>query len=166
MGASGWEYFAPYQEDIEQALYALQQEVFKSGIYGAARQFPPELLEQIPQLKASAESLKEIEKGMLSDYGPIESVDDLREAFAEEGTHTIIDIEGISSKAAFGAAYPAPQETIQEVYGATRPSHQTVQSKRGALIEVLGLARWQAAYLIVYEDDVPTEIYFEGVSGD
>jgi len=166
MGASGWEYFTPYQEDIEKALYALQEEVFKSGDYGASRQFPPGLLEQIPQLKASAESLKEIERGMLRDYGPIESVDDLREAFAEEGTHTILDIEGISTKAAFGAAYPVPQEVMQEVYRTTKPSHQTVQSKKGTLIEVLGLARWQAAYLIVYEDDIPIEIYFEGVSGD
>jgi hypothetical protein len=33
MGASGWQYFVPYEEDINNALNKLKQEVFESGKY-------------------------------------------------------------------------------------------------------------------------------------
>jgi hypothetical protein len=166
MGATGWQYFTPYQENIEKALKELQQKVFESGKYGLASQFPPDLLNQIPQLKASYENLKKIDEEMLKNFGPIKSIDDLREAFAEAGTHTIIDIERISAEPDIGIAYPVPQEVIQKVYGTTKPSHQEVESKHGDLSEAVNIERFQAVYLIIYENDIPKEIYFEGCSGD
>ena len=33
MGATGWIYFVPYQLDIEKALQALRDEVFRTGKY-------------------------------------------------------------------------------------------------------------------------------------
>ncbi len=33
MGASGWSYFAPYQEDINAALQQFRRQVFESGKY-------------------------------------------------------------------------------------------------------------------------------------
>lgn len=166
MGATGWDYFTPYQENIEKALQELQQKVLESGKYGPASQFTPELLKQFPQLKASADMLKTLDEQVLREFGPIKSIDDLREAFAEAGTHTIIDIERISTEPNIGIAYPAPRDIIQKIYGTIKPSHGDVESKHGCLSETLNIIRFQAVYLIVYEKDIPKEIYFEGCSGD
>ena len=166
MGASGWGYFTPYQSNIEAALQDAQQRVFESGAYGPSLQFSEQMLSQIPQLKAAADSMKEVEAEMLNAFGPITSIDDLREAFVEAGTHTIIDIERISLEPEIGTASPAPQAVIQEVYGSPKPTHQDVDSKQGTLIEILDLRWWQATYVIVYKDGEPNEIYFEGCSGD
>jgi hypothetical protein len=166
MGASGWSYFTSYQENIVKAFQELQQKVFESGNYGHACQYSSEMLNQYPQLKASAEALKKLDDQRLKDYGPIKAIDDLRKAFAEEGTHTIIDIERIHSKPDFGVAYPAPQEIIQKVFGTPKPTHQDIESKKYQLLEALNIERWQATYLIVYENNIPKEIYFEGCSGD
>lgn len=166
MGATGWQYFTPYQENIEIALRELQNKVFESGEYGPVSQFTPELLNQIPQLKATVDAQKAFFEQMLKEFGPIKSIDDLREAFAEAGTHTIIDIERVSTKPDIGVAYPAPVEIVQKVYGTLKPSHQDVESKQGCLSEALNIERFQAVYVIVYENDIPKEIYFEGCSGD
>jgi hypothetical protein len=38
MGASGWTYYAPYQEDLEHAFQTLRQQVFESKKYDHFRE--------------------------------------------------------------------------------------------------------------------------------
>jgi len=147
-------------------LLELQQQIFKKGEYGQTRHFSSEILDKNPQLKAAVETLRKLDEQRLKNFGPIRSIDDLREAFGEEGTHTIIDIAGINEKPDFGVAYPAPQEVMQEVYGTARPTHKDIEAKFGHISEALNIERWQAIYLMVFENDIPKEIYFEGCSGD
>jgi hypothetical protein len=166
MGASGWRYFTPYQENLETVLQQLRQKVFESGQYGHISPISSEMLSTYPQLRKITEQLKELDKQRLAEFGPIETIDDLLEAFGEDGTHTIIDIERISPKPDFGVAYPAPNDIIEKIYGAPKPTHHDIESKFGVLLEALNIERWQAAYVIVYDQGVPKEIYFEGCSGD
>ena len=48
MGAAGWNYFAPYQADVEAALQKLRSDVFKLGEYGQTRVIPPAVLAGMP----------------------------------------------------------------------------------------------------------------------
>ena len=166
MGASGWSYFTAYQENINNALQELKQAVFRKGKYGHTAQTNQEELSKYPQLKESIEKLKMLDEQRLAEYGPIKTIDDLLEAFGEEGTHTIIDIDRISSKPDFGVAYPAPINVIEKIYGTKKPTHNDIASKEGILSEELNIERWQAVYVLVYDNGIPKEIYFEGCSGD
>ncbi|MBN9692975.1 MAG: hypothetical protein J0M24_22255 [Verrucomicrobia bacterium] len=168
MGATGWNYFAPYQADIEAALQKLRAEVFERGEYGQAQGMPPEVLASLPpEAREAWEKLRDLEAQRLG--GPsreFATIDELLEAAAADGTHSILDILSIGSEPDFGTAWPAPSDVVQRVYGAERPSRAQVEARIGSISEALELERWQAVYVLVYEQGRPVEIYFEGVSGD
>jgi hypothetical protein len=92
------------------------------------------------------------------------SIEALLEQCAEEGTHSILDIDRISEAPDFGAAAPMPGSMVTELYGTSKPSRADIETRHGAATEEM--ARWQAYYTLVYKDGQPVEIYFEGVSGD
>jgi hypothetical protein len=168
MGATGWNHFAPYQADVEAALQKLRVDVFERGEYGQTHSIPPEVLATMPpELKEAMQKLRDLEAQRLG--GPLRkfgSIDELLEAAAEDGTHSILDIQHTSSSAEFGAAWPAPADAVQRVFGNERPSRPEVEFHAGKISEALELERWQAVYVLVYDQGKPSEIYFEGVSGD
>ena len=88
------------------------------------------------------------------------------EAAAEDGTHSILDIQRTALTPDFGVAWPAPADVVQRVYGSERPTRSEVEAHAGKISETLELERWQAVYVFVYDQGRPAEIYFEGVSGD
>src|SRR5579859_6346410 len=54
MGASGWSYFIPYQEDIAQALQDLRQKIFEEGDYQKLwlyYEVPEEVFEVLDELE-------------------------------------------------------------------------------------------------------------------
>lgn len=171
MGATGWKYFAPYDVDHEKALQALRQEVFRQGKYGQSRamaelagEFPEELTEDLRTYLASLQQAEEERYG--GEHG-FDTIEELLEAAEEEGTHSILDIEYVSDQPGFAVAWPAPEEVVRETFGTTTPTRADIErAGPWALTQALDLERWQAAYVVVYADGQPSEIYFEGVSGD
>lgn len=158
----------PYEANVEAALQKLRADVFKSGKYGQAQALPPELLASLPpDARQAWENLRELEAQRLG--GPARkfgTIDELLEAAAEDGTHSILDIQCTASEPDFGVAWPAPDEVVRRVYGTERPSRAQIEAQQGNISEALELERWQAVYVLVYDQGKPAEIYFEGVSGD
>jgi hypothetical protein len=169
MGASGWRYYAPYQSDINQALQELRNAVFESGDYytdaafaeamdedEVAKYLPPDFVDQF---KAALHSLRS-----KSNSQKPSSIAELLEMNGESGTHCILDIEGISSEPQFGMATPLINSQLQSFFGTDQPNRDMIEQKFEEIMQFR--QRWEATYIIVYEDGKPTEIYFTGYSGD
>jgi hypothetical protein len=114
MGASGWTYFVPYQTDITKALQQLREEVFHRGAYFKPAQFYGSLLDsQIgqdlpPEIRESLTT--EVEE-MRSQSEP-RSIEELIEMNAESGTHSILDIQEVSSEPDFRVVAPLMSEQL------------------------------------------------------
>jgi hypothetical protein len=177
MGASAWEYFTPYQTDHEKAFHDLRQEVFESGKYLLYTPTLPsneeEYLEQAYSLgiytDQDKERLRELYHKLKKRYSKPkpETIEELIEWNAENGTHTIIDISSFTDDpdcTDVFTAIPLSQAQLLELFETTKPTHQMIVEKRSAILNLR--QRWQATYIIVYEGDDPTEIFFTGFSGD
>jgi hypothetical protein len=141
MGATTWDYFTDYEDDAGAALQKLREKVFREGKY---------------------------ERFTFSSKKP-QTIDDLLEGQGESGTHSILDIQGVSPEPEFGAVCPMPVERLQELFGTDKPTRKMVEEKLGdeELIEdPLVSERWQGVYFTVYRDGRPNELYFIGTSGD
>lgn len=168
MGANPYCYFAPYQEDIAQALSALQRTEFEAGRYnpalGAAspptytflQSFPPTA--SFPSPGAQHRSIKEA-----------------RIAGRESGTGSILDILGLSPTPEFLHASPSTHGTLVNLFGHSTPSHADVErSLLGASGDQLlkaaqfweDIQRGEVRYFLVYEQGTPSEIFFAGYSVD
>ncbi|WP_339734746.1 hypothetical protein [uncultured Gimesia sp.] len=97
---------------------------------------------------------------------PPTTIDELLEQCAEAGTHSILDIEGVSPAPELGAATPLSESQLQTLFGTTEPTKTMIQTaEQDGRLHAL-CDRWQAVYLTVYEDGQPVEYVFAGVSGD
>ncbi|HZV35558.1 MAG TPA: hypothetical protein VFB72_13375 [Verrucomicrobiae bacterium] len=166
MGASGWNYFTPYQEDVENALQALRKEVFEKGEYGQSSALKSSDFDSLPpELKFAFEGMRDLDEEKFGSK-EFDSIEELLEEAAEDGTHSILDIARTAKEPEFAVAWPAPKEAIIRVYGTARPTRSEIEDKQGELTDVMELERWQAVFVTVYSEGKPSEIYFEGVSGD
>ena len=93
-----------------------------------------------------------------------ETIEELLEMVAEDGTHSILDIEHTGSRREFGVAAPMPARRIREFFGSEQPTHEQVEQSWGDASEELD--RWQAYYLTIFKDGKPHEYAFIGCSGD
>jgi hypothetical protein len=180
VGASGWQYFTPYREDVAVALEELRQKVFREKSYGdpvlktdfleqlKANLSPEELKAFEAQFAQHAELLQGMQEqleGMQGQQADAETIDELLEMCAESGTHSILDImQGLSDGPEFGTAFPMPDDVKRGLYGTATPTHDQVEAKMHERADEL--ERWSCWYVIVYKDGRPDEIYFEGCSGD
>lgn len=184
MGSMRWSYFVPYQEDINKALQELKQEVFEKGQYQQPYSFDPKEVEsQVDYLAALYQSLPseikehtdqflEMARSSAKQQLPGEvpqSIQQLLDRCGSEGTHSILDMEKVSSRPGFGAITPIPHEKLLEIFGTEQPGRETVE-KWATRIDPPDVKplfeRWQGIYIILYMDKKPVEIYFEGCSGD
>ena len=136
MATSGWDYFVPYQEDIDKALRDLREQVFSTGQY---RKWPHVQGQTIEEVVAE------------SGYS---------------GTHSILDIERVSPIPALQAVSPLSAERLQEVFGTDKPTRQMVEDMiEDDELEELN-PRYQGIYVVVYKRGKPDMICFVGYSGD
>ena len=177
MGASAWGYFTPYQADYEKAFRDLQQEIFDSGDYPLYTPTLPSSEEEYIERAYSLGIYTEQDEGRLREqYREMreryskpkpETIEELLEWNAESGTHTIIDISFLTNDpdcTDLFTAIPLTQAQLLEFFETTKPTHQMILEKRSAILSLRRSS--QATYIIVYKDDVPTEIFFTGFSGD
>jgi hypothetical protein len=92
------------------------------------------------------------------------SIDEALEMAAEDGTHSILDIQSTGRRRDFGVATPLPPQAVEEVFGTPQPTHAQVEESWDDVAEPL--ERWEAHYLVVYEKGKPAEYAFIGCSGD
>lgn len=176
MGASGWSYFVPFQEDVSEALKSLRWEVFRSGEFmkpSTGHPLPPfkdfvppdpdiwEVPEELENWKAMYEQAKSQHAQQSS--APT-SPDEALAQGDTEGTHSIIDIVSISSTTSRGESGTLTPETLLELFGSTNPTRAMLEAANAELQVLRG--RWMCTYIFAYEGETPTEIFFTGFSGD
>jgi hypothetical protein len=91
-------------------------------------------------------------------------ITELLAASGEEGTHSIIDIEQIASEPDFAVAAPLAPQALLQLFGTQQPTHEMVTHKASEIRSLRG--RWQGTYIVAYQDNKPSELYFTGYSGD
>ncbi len=149
MGASGWSYWTEYREDISEALEALREEAFQTGDYAPPWDAP-------------------------DDYRPA-SLAELLDNCGESGTHSILDIDGVSTeplehgstwKDAYGKLFPLTRGERRRQFDTTRPTRQQIEEKEFELMK-LDIHRWSGRWVIAHDDDGnPLEYFIFGLSGD
>jgi len=90
----------------------------------------------------------------------------MAEAFDDadaDGTRSIIDLERVSDEPEYGAVTALGDDVLQDLFGTNKPTRAMVEQS-----DVLweDLERGQGVYILLYENDTPSEIYFAGYSFD
>lgn len=153
MAASFWSYVVPYDANVELAFRALQADVFATGAYCAS----------------DSERV----------FG---SIEELLEAQAEEGTHSILDMKRVVTTPApppadpaeagrrlmaaifggdpgpHGTIFPLSESESRKHLGVERPSEEPAPAK-------LGIERGTGRYAVIYQGDQPVSLWFGGLSG-
>jgi hypothetical protein len=172
MGASLWMYFVPYQEDVQAALNALREDVFRRGDYFRLDydlNAEPPTADQLrgrfgDDAEMHAEAMRE-EHEWRKGLDPTADIDTLLDWNADAGTHSILDISEVSETPEHSTVYPLPAQQMRDVFGTDQPTRADIQANETSL-DGLIVARWTGFYFPVYQDGQPQEWCFFGVSGD
>lgn len=167
MGGTGWSYITEWREgeSANDALQRLRKQVFAEKKFEMPR-LPPGGLpagldeDMLAFLKERGVNIKPV-------VGEPKTIADLLFLAAEDGTHSILDITGVTEKPEFGGAHPAPDSWLMEAYGTSRPTRQDVETRRFRRAEEM--ERWQCLYFPVWahaNDVAPKWWMFIGSSGD
>jgi hypothetical protein len=189
MGATTWAYFTPFHSDVGSALQALREKVFAAGtyqtptgdfdktqhernldylkkLYDAMEPGPvrDHALRFVEQARAAGEQLQTEQRRRRKPR----TIRGLLKQCGESETHSILDIERVSSRRETMAVSPLSSAQLAELFGTDRPSHDAVQQWSTTIDSGTPrlYQRWQGIYVVVYAGSAPVEIYFEGCSGD
>lgn len=140
MGATPWDYFVPYEEDVNAVLEKLRQREFQAGRYQNYSGAKP---------KTISEAL---------------------ENAAESGTASILDMERIAQEADYSAVAPLSDAELIRCFGTTKPTRQMIEDNIAEAYEdndlYENISRGQGIYVIAYQNNQPSEIFFGGYSYD
>ena len=148
MGASGWDYYVPYQPDLRAALKELRQRVLDSGDYWWAvpHEFGKSAADFPNRPRTEAE---------------LWAADDVRES----GTHSILDMFEVvddGEEPGTGTVQPVTEAEAAERLGATKLTRAHVEA-----LQPLAGERWSGRCAVLHDHSgAPSEIYFWGASGD
>ena len=147
MGGHPWFYLVPYQTDVNAALQALRDRELQAGRYNPVMPFPP-----FP-----------VTEGSPAPGARHGSIDAAREAAAENGTRSILDIDAVAEEPDFCVAAPFDPELIEELYGTREPTRTMIED-----LDFLDSIdeRGQGFYMTVFENGEPTHLLFAGYSFD
>jgi hypothetical protein len=138
VGASSWEYLAPYQPDLDAALKALRQRVFEEHdyVWDGEGDYPATMDELFddPSVRYS-------------------------------GTHSILDVSHVLApevRPHEGAVEPVSVAEAVAATGTDRPTRAHIEG-----LTNLTRGPWFGRCAVLHDDrDEPTELYFFGYSGD
>jgi len=145
MGAEPWSCFVPFQADIGAALESARRQEFAAGRYR-----------------------------MDDPADPPKTIDQAYEDAAESGTCSVLDMIGVIDTphevedgqylgGDYGTVAPLSRERLFQLYGTETPSHEVVE---GGYDIYEWLDRGIGTYVVVYDGETPSEIYFAGYSYD
>lgn len=166
MTSTAWGYLVPYQENIEQALSEIQQDIFQRGAFftelGDLLAFIRS--EQIQHL--SQENIEQIKVRINQlEQEPIPvTIPALIQQNGDAGTHSIIDMQGISDEPKEHHISPLPDEEVIKYFGHHQPTLAMLEQNNNNILNLCEL--WQGRYLLVYENEKPIDIFFIGISGN
>lgn len=140
MEASGWSYFTPYEDDVEEALRNLRKRVF-DGV------FPVGAAERPKSIAAYIKSC--------GDDGT-HSILDIAHADVRPPAGEIDD---------YATAFPLTREQAETLFGTKKPTREDIRRVGPKLMSLR--ASWQATWVIVHDPKgKPVEYVFTGRSGD
>ncbi len=148
MGASGWEYYVPYQPDLQAALQELRHRVFETGDYWWAvpHEYGKSAADFPNRPRTEAELWAE-------------------EVVQESGTHSILDMSHVAAESetpGYGTVQPVTDVEAVERLGAAKPTRAHIDA-----LQPLATQRWIGRCAILHDiAGHPSEIYFWGFSGD
>lgn len=148
MGGHPWFYFVEYEPDIDAALQKLRRREFEAGRYNPAVDFP-----EFPMTADSP-----------APGAQHDSIDEAIEDADADGTRSILDMERVAEEADYNAVAPMARATLLELFGTERPTHEMIDES-DELFELMD-ERGQGVYVVVYEGERPSEIFFAGYSFD
>src|SRR5215510_15804560 len=140
MGGHPWFYFVAYQTDISGALQELRRREFEAGRYNPVLWMPPFPVDVNSPAPGAQHA----------------SIEEAMEDADADGTRSILDMERISDTPDYGAVAPLPKEKLFDLFGTDQPTHEMVESNYDLFDE---LERGQGIYIIVYDDEKPSEIF-------
>jgi hypothetical protein len=147
MGSHAYWYTVSYQPQIDVALEELREREFRAGRYNPAMPFI-----SFPITASSPAP------------GPRHrTIDDAVAAAEEDGTRSILDIQGLADEPDFAVAGPLREDQLDQYFGTQTPSAAQVEASLDFLEEV---DRGQAVYVVCHTGDVPTDLVFAGMSFD
>lgn len=148
MGASTWDYFVPYQADLQAALDQLRQHVFETGDYWWAVPY------EFGKSAADFPNRPRTEEELWDD-----------ESVQESGTHSILDMSRViadGEEPDFGTVEPITEDEARELVGVAKLTRAHVEA-----LQPLAEQRWFGRCAILHDTTgAPDEIYFWGSSGD
>ncbi|MBU2668246.1 hypothetical protein KOI35_32515 [Actinoplanes bogorensis] len=145
MGASGWDYYVPYQPDLAAAFTSLRTKVFDDGDYFWAVHYDfGKTAADFPDRPRTMDELW--------------SSEDVQES----GTHSIVDMSRLSTTAGPGVVTPLTDAEALSIAGSSTLTRAHVERLQEAAYE-----RWSGRCAVLHDaDGKPAEIYFWGASGD
>ncbi|MDR3638481.1 MAG: hypothetical protein P4L84_32050 [Isosphaeraceae bacterium] len=143
MGAEPWFYCVPYQEDIEAALEALKQREFAAGNYR-----------------------------MIDPDDPPATIEEAVEQMDADGTGTVLDMIGVADRPHeidgespnFCMVAPLAPEQLIALFGTEKPTREMIEGGDAGFWE--SIDRGLGIYIIAYDGDNPSELFFAGYSFD
>lgn len=165
MGASSWSYIVPYQIDISRAFQELKESVFRKGEYYTEAKFLAGM-EKVMQERLSPESFHHFQetKTQLQNQPSPATIQELLQMNGNSGTHSIIDMEGVSITPEFGKVTPFSPQDLIDLFNTDKPTREMAEEKLSEIQERCEI--WQGIYFIVFQNNSPSEILFAGISGD
>ena len=140
MGASGWSYFTPYEDDVDDALRTLRHRVFDGAFPRGSAERPKSIAAYIKSCgEDGTHSILDIVRA--DTVGPTGEMDD------------------------FATAFPLFRAEAEELFGAKKPTRADIRRVSAELMNMR--PRWQATWVIVHDaKGRPVEYVFTGFSGD
>ena len=148
MGGHAYFYYVPYESNVQDALDRLRDREFKAGRYNPVIRF----------LKFGAPDFLKHEPGAKH-----RSIDEAINDAAADGTRSILDISRVADRSDFGVAAPVPADQLKEWFGTERPT-RTMLEHADELFDAI--ERGQCVYVVVYDGNKPSELFFAGYSYD
>jgi len=137
MGAMTWKWLAPYGSDAEDVLDQARLQAFASRAYGK------------PYARGEPATA---------------TIEELIEAFPEDGTCSVIDVSGIGDAPGPACAGPFPADVLKDALGSVRPTRTEAEAGLSKLYT--HLERGDAAYVVCFEKGRPSHVLFLGYSFD
>jgi len=186
MGASTWEYYVPYEANINAAFLKLCE-----AVYPEVAKWHPARSEQIAQLENELQRLDALyphskqdphqaeireshEEDIVNALERLrtlpeprttqERIIELRLICGVDGTGTILDMKGVSTKPGYFEIAPLPNEELISLFNTVQPTKSMIEINKHRLFSLWKIQ--MGNYIILYTGDQPSEIYFAGSSGD
>jgi len=147
MGGHPWFYFVDYQPNVDEALQALRRREFEAGRYNPVTLFPAFPVTSDSHSPGAKHS----------------SIVQAQRAADDDGTRSILDMERTGQTPGYGVVANLPLQRLKELFGTERPSQGMIEENMDFFEDI---ERGQGIYIIVYENDRPSQIFFAGYSYD